>query len=345
MKFLKNIIISLVGLSLLNFTQALEFVDGTRQEFGMDFTDEQRIALPVISKAIQVAGLGNKLGMSVSFLNMAETNDWYRLYEGPYIVGVDISQFKLLGSWPIARWAHLNRPELVMQGLMKAKPRTTWHDHIEYTSHRPFSGCLNKTPLRYGDIEEDGEKELILLLNGEFIIFSPLNGRTVFSNFYQADDWFRDPNWKKEPLVSEVDGKFYQYQSEHMILNGISTPAYRYYSKLFVGDFDEDGNPDIVLWAKTYVSNEKDGNEGFTLLRSELKHYERDLMAQKMTEAGVTGEYLPQITTDVVIESWMRAENLTWSNGFPSKSECAGEEGKLIPEMHDPLLNDPDVLL
>ena len=44
------------------------------------------------------------------------------------------------------------------------------------------------------------------------------------------------------------------------------------------------------------------------------------------------------------IQSWLLAKNLTWQKGFLSKSECAGQEGQLIPEIHDPLLNDPDVL-
>ena len=251
---------------------------------------------------------------------------------------------KYLGNWPLTRWSYLKRPELILDGLYKVKSHTSWRDHIEYTAHKSFSGCLNKTPLRYGDIENDGQKELVLFLNGELIMFSLEYQRTVFSNFYQADDWFRDPGWKKEPAISEVDHKYYQYQSEHMIYNGISTPAYRYYSKIFTGDFDENGNPDIILWSKTYISNEKGGDKGFHLIRNELKHFERDLTAQKATGAGVTGEYLPQITTDVVIDNWLRANELTWSKGFPSTSECPGKEGQLIPEMHDPLLNDPDVL-
>ena len=33
-----------------------------------------------------------------------------------------------------------------------------------------------------------------------------------------------------------------------------------------------------------------------------------------------------------------------WQKGYPTLSEYPGEEGQPIPEMHDPLLNDPEVL-
>ena len=113
---------------------------------------------------------------------------------------------------------------------------------------------------------------------------------------------------------------------------------------LIVGDFDADDNPDIIKWEKVYVSNKKTESIAWNKVRNSLTHYERDLMTQQRLGAGVTGEYLPQITPDSVIENWLSANELTWQKGFPSTSECEGEEGQLISEMHDPLLNDPDVL-
>ncbi|WP_229815830.1 hypothetical protein, partial [Bacterioplanes sanyensis] len=107
---------------------------------------------------------------------------------------------------------------------------------------------------------------------------------------------------------------------------------------------DKDGNPDLVKWQKAFVSNNKTESIAWNKVRNSLTHYERDLTTQKRLENGMTGEYLPQITLDVVIEGWLRENELIWQQGFPSFSECPGEEGKLIPEMHDPLLNDPDVL-
>ncbi|TCS40645.1 hypothetical protein [Reinekea marinisedimentorum] len=83
--------------------------------------------------------------------------------------------------------------------------------------------------------------------------------------------------------------------------------------------------------------------EGFSLIGQSFVHYERDLEAQ-WTSTVVTGQYLPQETDEATIQSWLSDKALTWSKSYPSVSECEGEEGELIPEMHDPLLNDPDVL-
>ena len=60
--------------------------------------------------------------------------------------------------------------------------------------------------------------------------------------------------------------------------------------------------------------------------------------------ALVDGEYKKQSTSANTIKGWLATRQLTWQKGFPSQSECPGAEGKLIPELHDPLLNDPDVL-
>lgn len=74
---------------------------------------------------------------------------------------------------------------------------------------------------------------------------------------------------------------------------------------------------------------------GFTLLRNKYQHY---------AWSTDQNEYLPQETEESQIQAWLSKNNHTWQTGFPSQSECAGQKGKLIPEMHDPLLNDPDVL-
>jgi len=334
MKFLKNIIISLVGLSILNFSQALEFVDGTRQEFGMNFTDEQRLALPVISKAIKAAGLGNKLGMSVSFLNMAETNDWYRLYEGPFIVGVDVSQSKLLGNWPIKYWPSEAIETEVLQRYDRVRVS---YDNLMMKPTYPL-GCLNDTPLRYGDLEGDGIKELVVVVGNRLLVFSPAAEKIVFSLNMRVDDWMieEDTQAHLEYYPPGLEKRFIPYfQSGANPDYATELPGYRGYGKMYVGDYDNNGRTDILVWRKLYMSTTLISAKGFTNVRDSFYHFEK----------SDDGEYQQQITPDVLIEGWMRAENLTWSQGFPSKSECAGEEGQLIPEMHDPLLNDPDVLL
>jgi hypothetical protein len=90
------------------------------------------------------------------------------------------------------------------------------------------------------------------------------------------------------------------------------------------------------VWRKLYLSKLlSEPVAGFDKVSDTYYHYERK----------VTGEYeLKTDTAPETIQGWLTAKNQTWQSGFPSKSECAGQEGQLIPEMHDPLLNDPDVL-
>lgn len=126
-----------------------------------------------------------------------------------------------------------------------------------------------------------------------------------------------------------------QYASLLHYENNSFAIGLRAYAKLYFGDFDKDGSPDILAWRKAYRSNPGTNPvKGFTKIEENLQHFKR----------SSTGEYLPQDTSPEIIQNWLSAKNLTWQKGFPSKSECAGEEGRLIPEMHDPLLNDPDVL-
>jgi len=103
-----------------------------------------------------------------------------------------------------------------------------------------------------------------------------------------------------------------------------------------VKDFDANGKSDILIWRKLYESNLGDNPvKGFHLLGEGVFHYEK----------SAAGEYVFKDDTESnVAKAWLTSNNLTWQKGFPSKSECEGQEGQLIPEMHDPLLNDPEVL-
>lgn len=252
-------------------------------------------------------------------------------------------------GWKINRWDHLEVPAEI-----NFAPGMTKNENISFNPRNASAGCLTKTPLRYGDVEDDGTKEIILVLDDELIIFSPEYERTVFSTFIDVSDWW--PYGEKFLLATYLKDNDEKMPEESKLYHGYShswadradrgqfEPGVRAYSKIFVGDFDDDGNPDIIKWEKVYRSNKKTASIAWNKVRSSLTHYERDLDAQKVTGAGVTGEYLPQITMDVIIEGWMRDRELTWQKGYPSKSECEGQEGQLIPEMHDPLLNDPDVL-
>lgn len=343
MNYVKKMLVSIIAFNALNSVQALELTNGTTQEFGMTFTDAQKSALPVVTRTIKEND-SSDTGMSLAFVNIAGTNNWFRLYENLHMYGVDVSQGTLLGNWHLTRWEYqYYSPDIKAQ---YANFSTAEYPlPFEYESVSPGPGCIGNAPLRYGDIEGDSKKEIVVILGGLFIIFSPDYQRTVFSEYLDASDWYTAEE-AVELLVGQDPLTNVQYMSRLWADNSNARmPGIRAYAKLYFGDFDQDGNPDILAWRKSYRSNAgKDPVKGFTKLHDSWGHFERDLKAQEESPQGITGEYLPQQTDEATIKTWLADNNLTWQKGYPDKSECAGEEGKPIPEMSDPLLNDPEVL-
>lgn len=279
----------------------------------------------------------------VSFFVVEGSNELFSISAKNNLYLTNLKDDAILGYWPLARWPALRLiPEILADH--REVGASQWKEQIEYTSRKPFAGCMNQNPLRYGDVEDDGASELVLTLNGELIIFSPDYQRTVFSAFYDADDWYRDEMENVSLKSSLVKGESYQHLSEHLLYNGYSHKAHRVYTKLYINDYDQDGNSDVVTWQKVYASNKVDETAGFHLIRNEFRHFKRDLKAQEESDNGITGEYLPQETDEATIRQWLAENELTWRKGYPSTSECEGKGGQLIFEMHDPLLNDPDVL-
>ncbi len=282
-------------------------------------------------------------------LVMKDEQTFYWLFRNKSIALFDLAKRENLKGWGIKRWPHLQVPPEI-----NFAPGMTQNRQPTLRPRSPSTGCLTQSPLRYGDLEGDGSNEVFLILDDELIVFSPEYEGIVFAMFIDASDWWQwddhdwlrlykeDHNGKTPPLEDQYHGNSHSWLGS--AVQGRFEPGVRAYSKLFTGDFDQDGNPDLIKWEKVYISNKKTESIAWNKVRNSLTHYERDLTTQKRLENGVTGEYLPQITLDVVIEGWLRENELTWQQGFPSRSECSGEEGKLIPEMHDPLLNDPDVL-
>lgn len=279
------------------------------------------------------------------FLLEYEENKYFSLsIDGSAVGNYDLTdESNKLRGWSLTRWPDLRLiPEILADH--REVGASQWKEQIEYTSRKPFAGCLNLHPLRYGDIEGDSASEVILTLNGELIVFSPDYQRTVFSVLYDADDWYREEMEDVSLKSSLVKGESYQHLSEHLLYNGYSHKAHRVYTKLYINDYDQDGNNDILTWQKIYSSNKVEESAGFHLIRNKFRHFKRDLKAQEESDKGVTGEYLPQDTDKATIRQWLAENELTWKKGYPSTSECEGKEGQLILEMHDPLLNDPEVL-
>jgi hypothetical protein len=188
-------------------------------------------------------------------------------------------------------------------------------------------GCLGEKPLRYGDVDGNGLKEIVLYLSefdqkSDWVIFSPKKEKIIFSMRWQAKDLY-----KGDELA------YYQYPSlENQ--NSSQNRGFQVFAKAFLGDFNKDKIPDILVWRKRFESLATGvSKKGFELKGEHFEHY-----------SLVDGEYQPQVTIPLQIKDWLADAELTWAKGYPSKSECEGMEGKLIPEMHAPLLNDPDVL-
>ena len=277
-----------------------------------------------------------------AFLHVPNTTDLYSLSRNLNVYHTNFDTKQLVGHWPLSRWTHqYASPDIASHWK---EVNLDYPKSMHYERVMPGPGCLGNIPLRYGDIDNDSQSELVIYLGGLLTVFSPQYQRTVFAEYIEESDWLNEEEMLNEFGPAGLSNA--QYGSSLWLeSNYAQGPGLRTYAKLYIGDYDNDTQPDILVWRKGYRSNAKtDPIKGFTLIRNEYQHFERDLTAQAQLPAGVTGEYLPQTTDAATIQTWLSEKNQTWLTGYPSQSECAGQAGQLIPEMHDPLLNDPDVL-
>ena len=250
---------------------------------------------------------------------------------------------RYIGHWPLTRWEGERNDSSVWQmyTMEGAPDQRNWERYgiTRRISAEPPIGCLADSPLRYGDIEGNGDKDLVLFLPQhdrvlDWVVFSPKYEQISFAARLAQRD-FVDPGDYGSPR--------YQYisQAYETVSNASGS---RGYAKLYFGDFRSESEKhheeaeetvhDIIAWRKYYRALEVDADrEGFELRRQILRHYRLE-----------DGAYVRLDTPEEVIRESLTARDLTWAKGFPNYSECEGEEGQLIPEMHDPLLNDPEVL-
>ena len=349
------VVITLVFLLVANANaNAVELSDGSNHRDSIGFSKTDKFKIWDYEEWSLLSGLKT----------FSSITSFYELPENIFVLSRDYNLGKIaiqkelyVGSWTIARWQyHFFNPEFIAWNESVASNLTEDGDYWPELFLNPKLnniGCYGAMPLRYGDFGNEGTYDLVIFLGNEFIVFSPKEEGVIFSLQYHLDDWMT-----AEETTAFYDGGAYgisegdilpQYQSK---TSGyaierlqIVASAYRGHSKVFQGDLDDDGHSDLIVWNKLYRSrSNSDLIAGFELISNTWIHYERDLTAQAESEAGVTGEYLPQDTPEADIQKWLAENNLTWSKGYPAKSECPGEEGQLIPEMHDPLLNDPEVL-
>ncbi|WP_323816514.1 hypothetical protein [Cellvibrio sp. NN19] len=325
---------------------------------GIDFhkrtTPEQNIL-----RSIGASYKANSIAPPSSCIGWAGSGEyeWYGVSKTNEVYGFNLSNKQYLGSWKLNEY-----PEhLFLSGEYLAAAAVIAADHgdefdkpsdplVPVTALTPFyfrsldeskrdaAGCLENHPIRYGDLEGDGKNELVLMLGKNIVVFSTELKKVSFGMHYFMTDEMA-PSMSSEPEYKhdQPDDPIYLSSSTEdavRIGKGGLFPAWRSFSKIYVDHLASENSNDIVLWRKLYQSRyHKDPIKGFEKLGDVLVHY-------KM----VDGEYKKQETEQGVIKGWLEAKNLTWQKGYPSKSECPGHEGQLIPEMHDPLLNDPDVL-
>ncbi len=271
-------------------------------------------------------------GAFYAYTNFSSGDIYYTFNNTAILINsFNLSNLQYLGGWKLETYPQIAlEPELDNLGIQST---------YEYRDE-PGSGCLLEHPLRYSDLDLDGKKELIVLLGGstttEFIIFSTDLKKVVFSAPVVINHAFTPGPEEIEVLWPDYGAPDdYQYLSD---LKGGSPPPMEMgissFAKLFFGDFNNDNVFDIVVWRKYFESRKiSDPIKGFEKKNELLIHYQ-----------VVNGDYKKQPTDQTTVKSWLTTHNQTWKKGYPNNSECANQPNQLIPEMHDALLNDPEVL-
>jgi hypothetical protein len=287
-------------------------------------------------------------GESASQLVSTEKPDfYYSLSSNNEVIGFYNFSNKTVGGWKLVPFSDLDlEPEIkAVYDLHNVKPVTRTADNLS-----PILGCLAQNSLRYGDFTGDTKPELVVFDQDAFgalntSVFSPELKKSIFSVRIATYDTSKNERLTlppgteasaSDPLANApTDGQYLSIIAEEhtRMIRGIRKAVINF-SKIYLLDADGDAKQDLIVWRKLYQSREnKDPVKGYTLLRDQAIFYKLD-----------GGEYKKQPADSATVKGWLTAKQLTWQKGYPSKSECKGQEGQLIPEMHDPLLNDPDVL-
>jgi len=307
----------------------------------------QQNAANIMSESYKAAGIS--AGRCLGWTNLNSGDLWYEVSRDLKVYGVNVETKQYLGNWPLTtKQQHVLNNEQPTSSPTKPEPtnqgRLSTPQMWLEKGHENSSGCLSKNPLRYGTV--NGDELLFVFFDPSVVVFSPKRAKVDINLLFAQDDVMSDEEYQQS-----LNAGYFKFSSDnppqYAALNSLADyragrigkdwlyPAQRSYGKIYIDDFDGDNSNDIIMWRKLYFSKLKsDPVKGYELDAEMFAHYKI-----------VDGDY--QLQTDTspeTVQGWLSANNLTWQKGFPSKSECAGQEGQLIPEMHDPLLNDPDVL-
>ena len=334
---------------------------------GIGITDENFNQIVPISMeyAISDLALGENDGVVKAFYKIPSSNNLYSITSEIEINLINFDTREILGNWPLTQWSNSTRMKgegtnwkarHIISGALGGDTTAVTdplvmvsnEESYKLPAFKEFIGCLSNSPLRYGDVDSNGSQELVLILDEDIVIFSVQQQKIIFSTRFSISD-----ELKPEEVEAWFDGKETDVKVQYVAESGVGNrlnaafSATRSFAKLFIDDFNSDGKKDIIVWRKLYESRlTSDSILGFKLEGELFVHYQlEDGEYQIQTsEPSVEGEFETDPAQQTQIKGWLESKNLTWQKGFPSKSECAGQEGQLIPEMHDALLNDPDVL-
>lgn len=272
-------------------------------------------------------------GFTDAFYRGSDSTDLFSISSSLNLYLTNFETREVLGNWPLKRphsFKVFTEITIQYQDLNTETDTSSY----EYTEWLEGIGCMNKSPLRYGDFNGDTNNEVVLFLDNDLVLFSPVVEKIIFSMPIDSSDWLTEA--KSITVGKDVYGTpKHKYISKFLSQNNTLGPGHRIYGKLFMADFDGNSKLNIITWHKVYESPLLTSDQqGFTKLRDEYQLFE-------MSDSG---EYVTKVMEVDEVKTLLVDANLTWQKGYPSKSECTGQEGHLIPEMHDPLLNDSDVL-
>ena len=196
-------------------------------------------------------------------------------------------------------------------------------------------GCLQGYPLVTLDINNDEEKEL-LFLGGGGALYLPDEEVSAYTHL----SIFSGENFENNMLTIDIheekflfnfdeSGDVYQvvrdqvgqrlkggeYDQQFVVGTEKNLrPGYRNFSKVFFGDFDEDGIYSLLVWNREYLSGLKSNvSDGFKLASEDFDIHH--INGKKVVSSDFSRD-----DAMLVLDKY----NLDWNKGFPNMNKCYG---------------------
>ncbi|RYG01864.1 MAG: hypothetical protein EOO07_33660, partial [Chitinophagaceae bacterium] len=156
-------------------------------------------------KVLSAKGV-ESISSCLGWTNFNSGGNWYIVTEN-IVYGTDTEKKQYLGGWPLGSpnpcgskkdcatpwWSGRWSPDEVIENelLNQTQPSNlSWSSILD--TDNAIMGCMQQSPLRYGDLESDNKKELIIFHpNGysvDFIVFSPELKKTTFATKLDYND-------------------------------------------------------------------------------------------------------------------------------------------------------------